>query len=778
MRKYTGLALILAIVAMLGVGCPPVTPDVVVSVNPPTAPLTVGQTQVFTASSTDPADVLNWTVAPAGVITLSAATGTNVTVTAIAVGTATITVTGSVSASTDTASVTVTAVPVRPPANDAAGLNVTVESVTIPADGKPLIVLSMTNDNGTIIAKSELSRASFLMTRLEDNAPAGNSNHLLSYTNKSVASNPAWTIPPDTAMPAQEQVVADAGTIAANLSQRTDGKFEYKFKASITDANDSANFEHLAYIATAAHQLGAQITRAYSVDGLTYVANPIFRFKPAGGAITASDKREISNTETCNGCHGRLEAHGGSRREFQYCIMCHNPQTLDPETGNTVDMGPMVHKLHLGSSLPSVIAGGKYEIIGYQGSVVDFSEVIFPNPLEATGPLGGKAINCSVCHPQTATGAPNAAYSISNIATCGSCHDKTWFGSVASLPAGYTLHAAPIAATAFPNGVTDTQCAGCHVTLGVEAVHAPLETLSTDHPGIAVGITNVALTAENKLVLTLTIKDGFGQAVVLVPGAGQPNLRVRSRIGYMVGNDYVASSAAAVIADFTVNPGVLSATLVNAATGTYEYTFGAALPLDQYTKFGVGLEARKNYTDGTGAIVLEQGTLTNNVVFFSVANNILTQLTGAAGRVAIVSDTLCNKCHYDIRFHGAQRFGVDYCAVCHNPNLAEDGASFNFKELIHSIHKEIGIIGSRCSACHVDSSFELPMRGGAAALPTVVGALTTQPITAACLSCHTDAEAAAHAATATLGGVESCTLCHGEASGTPLTVSQVHAMVP
>ena len=777
MRKFTGLALVLAVVAMLGVGCPPVT-TVVVNVDPSTAPLTVGDTQAFTASSTNAADVLNWTVEPAGVITLSAATGTNVTATAVAVGTATITVTGSLSAATDTASVTVTAVPVIPPANDAAGLNVTVESVTIPADGKPLIVLTMKNNNGTTIAKSELTRASFLMTRLEENPPAGSSKHLLSYTNKSIASNPAWTVPPDTEMPAKEQVVADAGTIAANLTQRADGKFEYKFKASITDPNDTANFEHLAYIATAAHQLGAQITRKYSIDGLTYVANPIYRFKPAGGTITTADKREISDTATCNGCHGRLEAHGGSRREFQYCIMCHNPQTADPETGNTVDMGPMVHKIHLGSSLPSVQAGGLYEIIGYNGSLANFSEVIFPNPLEATGPLGGKSINCSVCHPQTATGAPNAAYSVANIASCGSCHDRTWFGSVATLPAGYTLHAAPIAATAFPNGVTDAQCAGCHVTLGIEAVHAPLETLTTEHPGIAVGITNVALNAENKLVLTLTIKDGFGQAVVLVPGAGQPNLRVRSRVGYMVGNDYAASSAAATIADFTVNPGLLNATLIDAATGTYEYTFGTALPLDQYTKFGVGLEARKNYTDGTGAVVLEQGTLTNNVVYFTVADNVLTQLTGDAGRVTIVSDALCNKCHYDIRFHGAQRFGVAYCAVCHNPNLAVDGASFNFKEMIHGLHKDIGIIGSRCSACHVDDSFDLPMRGGATALPTVVGVVTTQPITGACLSCHTDAEAVAHAATATLGGVETCTLCHGEASGTPLTVSQVHAMVP
>ena len=775
MRKFICPVLILAVFTLLTTGCPVTT---IVTLTPPTASITVGNTQTFTAASTLATDTLAWAVEPAGVITLSASTGTTAIATAVAAGSAIITVTGSESGVTDTATVTVTAAPVINPANDAAGLNVTVESVTIPSDGKPLVVMSMTNDNGTTIAKSELTRANFILTRLEATPDTGNSKHLLSYTNKNVAANTAWTIPPGTAMPAQEQAAVDAGTLASNLTQRSNGKFEYKFSINITDPNDAANYEHLAYSATAAHQLAAQITRKYSVDGLTYVSNPIFRFKPSGGAVTSSEKREISDTETCNACHGRLEAHGGTRREFQYCITCHNPQTTDPETGNSVDMGPMVHKIHLGSSLPSVLAGGLYEIIGYQGSVANFSTVIFPNPLEGTGPLGGKAINCSVCHPQASPGNPNAAYAVANIAICGSCHDRTWFGAVTSLPAGYALHAAPIAATAFPNGVTDAQCAGCHVTLGIEEVHTMQEAITTEKTGIAVGITNVALNAENKLVLTLTIKDGYGQAIVLVPGVGQPNLRIRGRIGYMVGNDYAASSAASVIADFTVVPGTLSATLVDAATGTYEYTFGTALPLAQYTKFSVGLEARKNYTDGTGAIVMEQGTLTNNVVFFSVTGGILTQLTGENGRIGIVSDVLCNKCHYDIRFHGAQRFGVDYCAICHNPNLAAGGVSYNFKEMIHGYHKEIALIGSRCEACHANNSHLLPLRDGAEALPTVVNTVSTEPITGACLSCHTDAEAAAHAATATLGGEETCSLCHGETSGTPLTVSRVHAMAP
>ena len=62
-------------------------------------------------------------------------------------------------------------------------------------------------------------------------------------------------------------------------------------------------------------------------------------------------------TETCNKCHDQLAFHGGSRSGMELCIMCHTPQTVDPDTGNTLDMKVFVHKLHMGEELPSVKAG-------------------------------------------------------------------------------------------------------------------------------------------------------------------------------------------------------------------------------------------------------------------------------------------------------------------------------------------------------------------------------------------------------------------------------------
>ena len=39
------------------------------------------------------------------------------------------------------------------------------------------------------------------------------------------------------------------------------------------------------------------------------------------------------------------------------CVLCHTPQNVDTTTGNSLDLKVMVHELHMGKNLPTVVAG-------------------------------------------------------------------------------------------------------------------------------------------------------------------------------------------------------------------------------------------------------------------------------------------------------------------------------------------------------------------------------------------------------------------------------------
>ncbi|HSB32217.1 MAG TPA: hypothetical protein VLD55_11500, partial [Candidatus Sulfobium mesophilum] len=72
--------------------------------------------------------------------------------------------------------------------------------------------------------------------------------------------------------------------------------------------------------------------------------NPYLNFRPDGQQVTAT--REVVAISNCNECHGKLGAHGGGRREVALCILCHNPQLIDTDTGNSINMKVLIHKIH------------------------------------------------------------------------------------------------------------------------------------------------------------------------------------------------------------------------------------------------------------------------------------------------------------------------------------------------------------------------------------------------------------------------------------------------
>src|SRR5262249_16806678 len=223
------------------------------------------------------------------------------------------------------------------------GFHITVNSVTIPADLRPLVDLSFTDD---------LNQP---LDRLGQVTPGALSvSQVLAWYDPATRNYAAYTTRVQTAAPPSTMVGAKATQASADSGGTwTDlavGHSTYKFKTALPAGFDM----------TKTHTLAIYATRALITPGAStknYYAKIEDDFRPDGQTIT--DKWDILSNAACNTCHDPLSAHGGSRQDVKLCVTCHTPTTvagtpnIDPDTGNTIDFKVMIHKIHHGSSLPS-----------------------------------------------------------------------------------------------------------------------------------------------------------------------------------------------------------------------------------------------------------------------------------------------------------------------------------------------------------------------------------------------------------------------------------------
>ncbi|MFO1077742.1 MAG: hypothetical protein U1E73_08450 [Planctomycetota bacterium] len=176
------------------------------------------------------------------------------------------------------------------------------------------------------------------------------------------------------------------------------------------------------------------VTRAGENTSYTEGSPPAVTHVLFGSATEGETVERTAGPETCYACHVDIQFHGGSRRGFDTCKLCHtlagaedNPNYVSsagPATPNvTVDFRTMLHKIHAGSELS---AGANYIVAGFNGSTNTYEELEFP-----AFPEGVK--KCIVCHGEnnTAWTAPadreitSATYPTRIWrAVCGSCHDS------------------------------------------------------------------------------------------------------------------------------------------------------------------------------------------------------------------------------------------------------------------------------------------------------------------------------------------------------------------
>lgn len=616
----------------------------------------------------------------------------------------------------------------------------------------------------------------------------GGSSHWQSYINVSRAPAPGFD-----GTRTEIQATTETAT-AARLVDNGNGSYRYTFSF---DINNVTTPVAVPYEASRTHRVALQIDGPVPVDN-----NASYTWQPASGAITGITSREVVDNDTCNACHDGLAFHGGRRNDTQYCVTCHNPGSVDPESTNTVNMSTMIHNIHAGRNGGVVRDGGRYYIVGYRNTVYDYSSIQFTQDLR----------NCQTCHQESDTDTPDASNwrETVNAEACGSCHHSN---------VDFVTGRNHIAGAA-----TDDQCAACHGPGTTFAGGALTAQNAHRIPTVEAGkrfqfnVLSVTNTAPGQFpVVTFSVTDPTSNDAPYDIHADAPFTRCAggaSRLFVDIGwttADYT-NVGTGVYPGQPVQVNALNAcggSSVNNGNGTFTVTSPVAVPAGLTGSLVAALEGHPALdADGNGTI--DRIAVKNAVRYAAVTGSVVPRRT-------VVEIARCNECHQQLSLHGSNRTdSIETCVLCHAPGATDvnrrvpgsacdtalglDDATIDMKVMIHGIHAgnysacgfgntphdygNVVYVGklNNCEGCHRPDTY-YPVDTTRVVGPTTsandpaihTDDVATSPNTAACGACHASPTARGHmtanggdyAAGKDANGrlvsrdVETCSLCHG-----------------
>ncbi|MDH3242396.1 MAG: OmcA/MtrC family decaheme c-type cytochrome [Alphaproteobacteria bacterium] len=263
---------------------------------------------------------------------------------------------------------------------------------------------------------------------------------------------------------------SSAGTLVNNGG----GSYTYTFGQNLTTATLPVGGTPITYERNLTHRVSVYMGGHNGPTG-----EGDFDFVPDGSAVT--ETRNIVETATCKKCHGTKEfaGHGGDRVTVEGCATCHSPDSKDAQSGESIELAVMIHKIHAGNELPTVAGpdgvyydnpwtmedetadNGEYILWGHSTTPVSWEHAAFPAVIA----------NCQACHPGGGgtgggggggggTGGGDAGNwkNVPSRAACGSCHDDVNFAT----GEGHFMNLAQL---------TDDSCTVCHDADAVTSYH-------------------------------------------------------------------------------------------------------------------------------------------------------------------------------------------------------------------------------------------------------------------------------------------------------------------
>jgi OmcA/MtrC family decaheme c-type cytochrome len=688
------------------------------------------------------------------------------------------------------------------PAASAEKINIEVLSVAVPdGGGAPTVQLRLTDDLDRGLTGLPADEIRFVISQLSPPpAGSGESSEWQSYVTRE-----------DGGVPNVQATTETAN--ADRFTDNNDGTYTYTFEQALTAYPAGPEYD-----ATKTHRLGIEIRGQVPIS-----SNGIFDFVPTGGAPLFT--RDIVDNDTCNACHDVLAFHGGPRTDVTYCVTCHNPSSIDGDTGNTVDMKAMIHNIHVGRD--------GYVIVGHRDTEYDYSDIRFSQDIR----------NCRTCHEEDDPDTPDASNwkLVANRASCGTCHydvdgpgdgDNDYAIEDGEHPRGFSFE-------------DDSQCLNCHgpdagiindrgQLVQTQEIHQiPALLASDDFVYKIVDVRNVTVGGLVEVDYTITDPDGVPYDLDTDPAFTNCANRA-SRLEVLVAwttddfdNTGNGNDNASPLSLNALGAGAGCGTGVDPdGDGVYTVTAATAIPasLGGSQTIAVAIEGHPaGDFDGDGDYT-DRVPVTNVIDYYGIDGAMVVKRRNA---VAIQK---CDECHKQLTVHGNNRTDQpEVCATCHNPNATDievripgtvcetelglDDQSIDLKNMIHGIHAgAVGLCGfgssahpyfdvkypgrlNNCEGCHepggyypVEPDEILGTTVDANDPSTPIDDVVVSPNTSVCSSCHTGELAREHMLqnggdfNARKGAdsrlisskVETCAVCHGP--GRSADVAEVHGV--